>query len=157
MSDINNITLLGRLGRDPDLQTFGSGNKVTLRLASSESWKNKQTGEKVEETCWVDAVAWNGLADVLHRYLAKGDQVLVTGRLVLDEWEKDGQKRSKHYIKIRDFSFVGGKNDGQKQAGGQGYGRQASQGYQGGGGQVYGRQAASTQAAMGVADSDLPF
>ncbi len=91
--DLNKVLLTGRLGFDPEaLRYTPSGSAaLTLRLATSESWKDKQTGEKKEHTEWNRIVLYGGLAETAHRYLRKGSKVLVEGRTHTRDWEKEGR------------------------------------------------------------------
>jgi single-strand DNA-binding protein len=83
----NRVHLIGNLGQDPETRTLESGKKVAnFTLATSESFKNAE-GQKINETTWHNLVAWNGLADLAGRYLKKGHQVAVEGRLVYRTYE----------------------------------------------------------------------
>lgn len=94
MSGINKVILIGNLGQDPEVRYLPSGGAVTnLSLATSESWKDKQTGENKERTEWHRIVFFNRLAEVAGEYLKKGSKVYVEGSLRTREWEKDGVKR----------------------------------------------------------------
>ena len=82
MSSVNKVTLLGRLGGDVEVRQFDNGGKVAnFSLATSETWKDKNTGEKKEETQWHKVVVFNQLADIAERYLRKGSQVYIEGKL----------------------------------------------------------------------------
>jgi single-strand DNA-binding protein len=95
MAGMNKVTLLGRLGRDPEFQTLENGTALArFPLATSESYKDKVTGEKKELTEWHNLVVWKGMAEVADKYLKKGNIVLIEGKLKTREWEKEGQK---HY------------------------------------------------------------
>lgn len=90
----NSVRLIGNLGQDPDTKTLESGKKVThFTLATDESYKNAE-GQKVNEATWHNIVAWNGLADRAERFLKKGNEVAVEGRLVYRTYEdKKGATR----------------------------------------------------------------
>ena len=92
---MNIITLIGRVGRDPEVKTFDSGSKIAqFSLATSEKWKDKATGEKKERTQWHQVkVQGDGLVGVVEAYVSKGDMLAITGALEYREWEKDGIKR----------------------------------------------------------------
>lgn len=92
---VNKVVLIGRLGSDPDIRQFSSGDKIAnLSLATSESWKDKSTGERKERTEWHRIVVKNkGLVTVCENYLKKGAQIYVEGQLQTRSWEKDGQKQ----------------------------------------------------------------
>lgn len=97
MSDLNNYTCTGRLGRDPEKRTFAnSGDSVVnLNLAVSESWRSKENGEKQERTLWLNVTIQNqGIAKVAEQYLKKGSRVAISGKLQSREYEKDGQKHT---------------------------------------------------------------
>ncbi|HPY67934.1 MAG TPA: single-stranded DNA-binding protein [Bacteroidales bacterium] len=83
----NKVLLIGNLGQDPEIKTLESGKKVArFTLATNESFKNSE-GQKVEETTWHNIVAWNGLADTASRFLKKGREVAVEGKLVYRSYE----------------------------------------------------------------------
>jgi single-strand DNA-binding protein len=97
MASFNKVILMGNLTRDPEIKQAPSGNAVAdFRLAVSDRYRDKQTGETKEVTCYVDVVAWGRQAEICQQYLAKGRPVLVEGRLQYDEWKtKEGENRSK--------------------------------------------------------------
>ena len=91
---INKVILVGNLGQDPETRYMPSGGAVTnLSIATSESWKDKQSGEQKERTEWHRVVFFNRLAEIAGEYLKKGSKVYVEGSLRTREWEKDGVKR----------------------------------------------------------------
>ena len=94
MIDVNRVTLVGRLTRDPELRYTGNGSPVTtLRIACSRKFRTR-AGEKKEDTLFIDVVAWERTAEICAQYLGKGRPVYVEGRLQSRTWEKDGQKRT---------------------------------------------------------------
>jgi single-strand DNA-binding protein len=94
MSGVNKVILVGRLGKDPEVRNLDSGVAVAnFTIATSESYKDKTTGEKKEITEWHNIVLWRGLAEVAQRYLHKGDLVYVEGKLRSRSWEKEGVTR----------------------------------------------------------------
>lgn len=104
---INKVTLLGHLGRDPEVRSFSNGGKiVTLRVATSESWKDKQTGERKERTEWHTVSIQNeGLAKVAEQYLRKGSKVYVEGRLETRKWQdQSGQDRYSTEVTLRAYA-----------------------------------------------------
>jgi len=106
-SHINKVLIVGRLTRDPELRTTKSGASVTsFGLASNRNYKS-QDGELHRDTVFVDVTAWGTLAELTHKFLAKGTEVLIEGSLRLDQWEKDGDKRSKLYINLDSFHAMG--------------------------------------------------
>ncbi len=107
MASANIVVLCGNLTRDPEVRQIPSGMSVAdLGLAVNESYKNK-AGELVETTCFVDVVTWGKTAENCGQYLRKGAPVLVEGRLQLDTWEKDGEKRSKLRVRADRVHFRG--------------------------------------------------
>lgn len=91
---INKVILVGNLGADPETRYTPSGTAITsIRIATSESWKDKQTGEQQERTEWHRVKFFGRLAEIAGEYLKKGSQVYVEGKLRTDEYEKDGIKR----------------------------------------------------------------
>lgn len=93
MSSLNQATIIGNVGNDPEIRTIPNGGKVaSLSIATSEKWKDKNTGEQKEHTDWHRIVVWNeGLVGVIERYVQKGHKVMVQGKLQTRKWEKDGQ------------------------------------------------------------------
>ena len=106
--DYNKVLLMGNLTRDPELRYLTSGTAVCdLGLAVNRRFR-KSDGEQGEETCFVDVVVWARQAETCSQYLKKGSGVFVEGRLKLDSWEtSEGQKRSKHSIRVDNFQFLG--------------------------------------------------
>jgi len=99
-SGYNRVVMVGNLTRDPELRQLPSGQSLCrLNLASNRQFKNRQTGDMVQEVCYVDIDVWGAQADSSHKYLEKGRQVLIEGRLKLDSWQDaEGNNRSKHTI-----------------------------------------------------------
>lgn len=114
MSGINKVLLIGRLGADPELKTVGSGQQVArLSLATSENWTDKE-GQKQERTEWHRVVVWGKLAELCGRFLSKGRQVYVEGRLQTRSWEdQGGAKRYTTEIVANTVQFLGA-NQGQQ-------------------------------------------
>ena len=94
MSGVNKVILVGRLGKDPEVRHLESGAAVAnFPIATSETYKDRNTGERKEITEWHNIVLWRGLADVAEKFLKKGDMVYVEGKLRTRSWEKDGITR----------------------------------------------------------------
>ncbi len=94
MAGVNKVILVGNLGRDPEVRHLESGVPVaSFSVATSESYKDKSTGERKTVTEWHNVVLWRGLAEVAEKYLHKGDQVYIEGKLRTRQWEKDGVTR----------------------------------------------------------------
>ena len=111
MAGVNKVILLGRLGRDPEIKYTSDGTAVTnFSIATSEQWKDKNSGEKREKTEWHSIVAWRNLGEICGKYLFKGRQVYVEGRLETRSWEQDGVTKYKTEIIATDISFVGNKD-----------------------------------------------
>ena len=105
----NSVQLIGRLGKDPEVKLFGEKKKAAFSIATSDSYKNAK-GEKVEDTQWHNLVIWGKLADVAGKYLKKGSEVAVEGKLVHRVFETDkGEKRYFTEINVNDFVMLGGK------------------------------------------------
>ena len=95
MSSLNRVSLLGRVGADPEVRTTGGGlNVANFRIATSETWRDKQSGEKKEQTQWHSVVCFNeNLTKIIQQYVKKGSQVLIEGQLEHRQWDKpDGGK-----------------------------------------------------------------
>ena len=93
MAGINKVILIGNLGRDPEVMTFDNGvKKATFSLATTESYKNKE-GNRVEQTEWHNIVLWRGLAEVAEKYLQKGNQIYLEGKIKTRSYEQDGVKK----------------------------------------------------------------
>ena len=96
MSGVNKVILVGRLGKDPEVRNLENGVTVAnFSLATSESYKDKTTGDKKEVTEWHNISLWRGLADIAAKYLHKGDLVYIEGKLRTRSWEKEGVTRSR--------------------------------------------------------------
>ncbi len=107
---VNKVILLGRLGQDPELKYTPSGAAVcNFSLATSETWNDKNSGQKQEKTEWHRIVVWGKLAELCNQYLAKGRQAFVEGRLQTRSWDdKDGQKKYTTEINATTVQFIGG-------------------------------------------------
>jgi|SRR5262245_11161857 len=127
---VNKVILVGNLGNDPDVRATHSGKRVvSLRVATSESWRDKNTGERKDRTEWHRVVIYgDGLASVAEKYLRKGSKVYIEGQLQTREWEKDGQKHYSTEVVLQGFGAAlhmldGGKprDDGAPQQPGRDY------------------------------------
>lgn len=114
---LNKVTLIGNLGNDPEVRSTSGGNRVaTFSLATSRSW-NDASGSKQEKTEWHRCVVWNTkssqLADIVERYVKKGDKLYVEGRIEYRQWQdKDGQTRYSTEINVRELIMLGGPRGG---------------------------------------------
>jgi single-strand DNA-binding protein len=105
----NSVQLIGRLGKDPEVKMFNKNKKATFSLATSDSYKN-QKGEKVEDTQWHNVVIWGSMADIAEKFLKKGQEVAVEGKLVHRNYETDkGEKRFVTEINVNDLVLLGTK------------------------------------------------
>jgi single-strand DNA-binding protein len=121
MSSFNKVILMGNLTRDVELRSTPGGTSVAeIGLAVNDRRKDA-SGEWVDETTFVDVTLWGKTAEIAEQYLGKGSGVLIEGRLKLDQWEKDGQKRSKLRVVAENMRMVGGKG-GKDDGGGAGQG-----------------------------------
>ena len=109
MAGINKVILIGRLGSDPEVRYTPSGVAVAnFNIATSEEWKDKDSGEKRERTEWHRIVAWRRLGEICGEYLSKGQQVYVEGRIQTNAWEdKEGNKRYTTEIVANTVQFLG--------------------------------------------------
>lgn len=116
---INKVILIGNLGADPEVRYMPSGSAVaTLNLATSESWKDKQSGETVEKTEWHRVVCYNRLGEIAGEYLRKGSKVYIEGGLRTEKWQdKDGQERYTTKIIAREMQMLDGRGAGGSSAG----------------------------------------
>lgn len=106
MGSVNRVTILGRLGADPEVRTFQNGGKVcNLRIATSEKWKDKDTGETIERTEWHTVAIFSApLARIAEQYLRKGSQVYVEGQLETRKWQdQSGQDRYSTEVVLRPY------------------------------------------------------
>jgi single-strand DNA-binding protein len=112
MAGINRVILIGNLGKDPDVMTFENGvKKASFSLATTESYKNKE-GAKVDQTEWHNIVLWRGLAEVAEKYLHKGSQIYVEGKIRSRSYEQDGIKKYITEIYADNMTMLGSKRDG---------------------------------------------
>lgn len=118
---VNRVIIVGNLGRDPEVRSFQNGGKVVnLRIATSETWKDKQSGERKERTEWHSVAIFNeGLAKVAEQYLRKGSTVYIEGQLETRKWQdQSGQDRYTTEVVLRPYNgaltLLGGKRDGDR-------------------------------------------
>ena len=111
---INKVILVGNLGADPETRYTSSGSAVTnIRLATSESWKDRQTGEQNERTEWHRVVMFNRLGEIAAEYLRKGSQVYIEGQIRTRKWQgQDGQDRWTTEIVANEMQMLGGRGGG---------------------------------------------
>ena len=150
MAGINKVILIGRLGRDPEIRYTPDGRAIAnFSIATSEEWRDKDSGEKKERTEWHRIVVFGKMGELCGQYLSKGRQVYLEGRLQTRSWEKDGVTRYTTEIVANDVQFLGSRNDQESSrpaTGGGGGG-----GSRGGGGDFPGPAYPDGQ------DDDIPF
>ncbi|MEN8720085.1 MAG: single-stranded DNA-binding protein [Oceanococcaceae bacterium] len=141
---INKVILVGNLGAAPESRATNTGSTVcNIRIATSESWKDKQSGETQERTEWHNVVFFGRLAEVAAQYLRKGSQVYVEGSLRTRKWQgQDGQDRYTTEIIASEMQMLGGRDDGQQT-------QRESHPQE--------RQQTAPPPAAGGTDDDLPF
>ena len=121
MASVNKVILVGNLGADPETRFMPNGDALAnIRLATTESWKDKATGEKKELTEWHRVVFRNKLAEIVGQYLKKGSAVYVEGRIRTRKWQdKEGQERYTTEIEAREMQMLGGRSGGASASGGE--------------------------------------
>ena len=165
---INKVILVGNLGADPETRYMQSGAPVTnFRVATSDQWRDKTTGENRERTEWHSVVCFNRLAEISGEYLRKGSKVYIEGALRTSSWESDGQTRYKTEIIANEMQMLdsrgggmgGGPSAGSDHAGGYGGGPGAGQGAGQGAGRPQQRtpEPVSNPDTLDDFDDDIPF
>lgn len=151
---VNKVILIGNLGRDPEVRTMQNGNKVAnLSLATSENWKDKNTGERKEKTEWHRVVIFGNLADIAERYLKKGSKVYICGQLQTRKWQdKDGNDKYTTEVVLQGYGGELTMLDGRGDSGGGGGGYGGSE--PSGGGDGGGWDAGPSGGDM---DDEIPF
>lgn len=159
---VNKVILIGNLGKDPEVKYFPSGGSLcNVTLATSESWKDKQTGEQKEKTEWHNVVFNDKLAEIAGQYLKKGSKVYVEGSLRTRKWQdKEGNDRYTTEVRVQDMQMLDGKpgGSGGESSGGGGYSRSSGYDKPSSGGSR--QQAAPAPAPAddgGFSDDDIPF
>lgn len=108
MSSVNKVILLGNIGKDPEVRETKAGNIVNMVMATSEKYTDK-SGQKQEKTEWHNLVVFGKLADVVSKYVKKGDKLYVEGSITTRKWEdKEGNTRYTTEVKVRDLTMLGG-------------------------------------------------
>ncbi|MET0230397.1 MAG: single-stranded DNA-binding protein [Rhodanobacteraceae bacterium] len=163
---INKVILVGNLGADPETRYTANGGAITnIRLATSEAWKDKQTGENQERTEWHRVVLFGKLGEIAGEYLKKGRQVYIEGSLRTNKYtDKDGIERYSTDIVANEMQMLGGPGGGGGEGGGGGGGysrdrgdRAAGSGAPRGGGMPSSTRPASQKPADSFEDDDIPF
>lgn len=113
MSGVNKVILIGRLGKDPEVRNLDNGAVVAnFSIATSESYRDRTTGERKEVTEWHNIVLWRGLAEIAQKYLHKGDMVFIEGKLRTRSWEKDGVTRYTTEVVADNMTMLSPKTSG---------------------------------------------
>lgn len=162
---VNKVILIGNLGRDPEVRSFQNGGKVcNLALATSESWKDKNTGERKERTEWHRvAIFSEPLVRVAEQYLKKGSKIYIEGQLETRKWQdQNGQDKYSTEVVLRPYrselTMLDGRNDGGGGGGGYSQGGDYSQGGGGGGGGYSeGSGGSSRDSYASDLDDEIPF
>lgn len=166
---VNKVILIGNLGRDPEVRTFQNGGKVcNLRIATSETWKDRNTGERRERTEWHSVAIFNeGLVRVAEQFLRKGSKVYIEGQLQTRKWQdQSGQDRYSTEVVLQGFGSTLTMLDGRGEGGGQGGGGGGYGGGQGGGSYGGGYDSGSQGGGFGggssgpshnIDDDEIPF
>jgi single-strand DNA-binding protein len=133
---VNKVIIVGNLGADPETRAMPSGTTVAnLRIATTENWKDRQSGEQQERTEWHRVALFGRLAEVAAEYLRKGSQVYIEGSLRTRKWQdKQGNERYSTEIVANDMQMLGGRGGGGGGGAGAGGGERSGGGYGGGGG-----------------------
>lgn len=110
---INKVTLIGNIGTDPEGKDLPSGIRVVnFSMATTEKWKDKNTGDNVEKTEWHKIVAFSRLAEIIEQYCRKGSKIYIEGRIQTRDWETDqGEKRYMTEIVAKEMKMLGGKTE----------------------------------------------
>ncbi len=150
MASFNRVILMGNITRDIDLRYLQSGKAVTeVGLAVNDRRKNQQ-GDWVDEVTFVDVTLWGRTAEVAGEYLSKGSAVMIEGRLKLDTWESDGQKRSKLRVVGEKMVMVGGRSGGGSGSGGGGQAKSSQE-------SELSQSAVATTSQAAPPQDDIPF
>jgi single-strand DNA-binding protein len=154
MASVNKVILVGNLGADPETRYMPNGDAVcNIRLATTESWKDKQSGEKKEITEWHRVVFYRKLAEIAGQYLKKGAQVYLEGRIRTRKWtDKEGQERYTTEIEANEMQMLG-RREGMGDAGP----RESSSAGSGGGKAAPAKPATSSGGGFNDFEDDIPF
>lgn len=119
MSSLNQCNFIGNMGADPESRSMADGTAVTnFRIACTEKWKDKQSGESKEKTEWISCVAWRGLAEVVAKYGHKGMKCYVSGKMTTRKWQdKEGKDRYTTEIQADQFIMLSSKGEGGQPSG----------------------------------------
>jgi single-strand DNA-binding protein len=114
---VNKVILIGNLGKDPEIRTLDNGNKVAnFSIATTESYNDKASGKRVDQTEWHNIVIWGKLADIVEKYMKKGSSGYFEGKLQTKSYEKDGVTRYRTDVVCSQMTMLGGKKQEGQQA-----------------------------------------
>jgi single-strand DNA-binding protein len=151
---LNQANIIGRVGKDPEVRYLPSGEAVAnFSIATSERWKDKQTGEPREETEWHRISTFGRLAEIVGEYVKKGALVYVSGKIKTRSYEQNGETKYATEIRANEMKMLSGRNDGQQQGNTEGHARPAPQRQQ-----TQQRPAPAAQSSgFDDMDDDIPF
>ena len=157
---INKVILVGNAGNDPEFRVMPNGNGVAnVSLATSETWKDKSTGDQQEKTEWHRVIFFNRLAEIVEQYIKKGSKLYIEGRLQTRSWEQDGVKRYTTEIVASEMQMLDSRGGGDNS-----FGQSQNQSQGQGGGAAPAARSSSTSAVPQAApanfdnfDDDIPF
>lgn len=163
MAGINKVLIVGRVGQDPETRSFNSGDEMAeFSVATSEGWRDKNSGERREKTTWHRIKVTNDrlVKNVIRPYVAKGTLIGIEGKLDVEEWEKDGQKRTATKVLVGPYSgdvyLLGNRDDN----GGNDRGSSGRSNDQRGGSSSHGQRQQSSRQSQNFSqdlDDDIPF
>ena len=109
---VNRVSILGNVGQDPETRSMPNGTMVAnLSIATSETWKDKNSGQQQDKTEWHRAVAFGKLAEIIGQYVKKGSKLYIEGKLQTRSWEQDGQKRYATEVVVSEMQFVDSRSE----------------------------------------------
>ena len=163
MASVNKVIIIGNLGKDPEIRYTPNGAAIcSIRLATTRSWKDKSSNEKVEETEWHRVVCYDRLAEIAGEYLKKGRPVYFEGRLKTRKWQdKDGAEKYTTEIIAEEMKMLGGREGlgggADDSGGGSGYAERPAPASRPAGGAAAAKPAAKSSTGFDNMDDDIPF
>ena len=159
MASVNKVILIGNTGSDPQSRTMPNGEAaVNFSLATTDSWRDKSSGEKREATEWHRLVAYRKTAEIIGQYVKKGTPLYIEGRLRTRKWQdKDGQERQVTEIEVLEFQMLGSRRSGDSDGAGGGRPSGAERGAGGGVGNASPAPKSKAPGSFDDPDEDIPF
>jgi len=157
---LNKVLLIGFTTRAIELRYLPSGSAVAKSgIAVNRTWKDKVSGEKKEETMFIDFVIYGKSAEIANQYMLKGKKVLLEGRLVLEQWvDQNGGKRSKHVLAVESYQFLDSKGSSAEGSHGNEHGEEHGDAYEGeASAPATSRQAPARKPEIDIQDDEIPF